>query len=187
MPTPVRALFALAALGLIAETVNAFGGSGGAPYDGGAARWMYTLLMFGGSALCLLAVRHHTRERRAWAAIGIGVLLWSGGDLTWTLWLNNLDNPPYPSVADGLYLGSYIAIYVGILDLLRQRVRPWRPAQWLDGAIGGLASAAVAAALVFPVLDGLTMREAARLLGVPTGTVKTRVMRAKQQLRGALA
>ncbi|HEX2187025.1 MAG TPA: RNA polymerase sigma factor [Chloroflexota bacterium] len=36
------------------------------------------------------------------------------------------------------------------------------------------------------VIDGLTTREAARLLGIPTGTVKTRVMRAKQQLRGAL-
>ncbi len=36
-------------------------------------------------------------------------------------------------------------------------------------------------------IDGLTTREAARLLGIPQGTVKTRVMRAKQELRGALA
>ncbi len=37
------------------------------------------------------------------------------------------------------------------------------------------------------VLDGLTTREASRLLGIPSGTVKTRMMRARQQLRGALA
>lgn len=37
------------------------------------------------------------------------------------------------------------------------------------------------------VLDGLTTREAAQLLGIPAGTVKTRMMRAKRQLRGALA
>ena len=37
------------------------------------------------------------------------------------------------------------------------------------------------------VLDGLTTREAARLLGIPAGTVKTRMMRARVQLRGALA
>lgn len=37
------------------------------------------------------------------------------------------------------------------------------------------------------VLDGLTTREAGQLLGIPPGTVKTRMMRARAQLRGALA
>ena len=36
------------------------------------------------------------------------------------------------------------------------------------------------------VLDGLTTREAGQLLGIPAGTVKTRMMRAKPQLREAL-
>lgn len=37
------------------------------------------------------------------------------------------------------------------------------------------------------VLDGLTTREASRLLGVRENTVKTRLHRAKAQLRGSLA
>lgn len=37
------------------------------------------------------------------------------------------------------------------------------------------------------VLDGLTTREAARLLGIPAGTVKTRMMRARVQMREELA
>jgi RNA polymerase sigma-70 factor (ECF subfamily) len=37
------------------------------------------------------------------------------------------------------------------------------------------------------VLDGLTTREAGRLLGIPAGTVKTRMMRARAQLREDLA
>ncbi|MEU1531159.1 RNA polymerase sigma factor [Streptomyces fagopyri] len=37
------------------------------------------------------------------------------------------------------------------------------------------------------VVDGLTTREAARLLGIPEGTVKTRAMRARAELRAALA
>ena len=36
------------------------------------------------------------------------------------------------------------------------------------------------------VLDGLTTREASQLLGIPAGTVKTRMMRARAELRGAL-
>lgn len=36
------------------------------------------------------------------------------------------------------------------------------------------------------VLDGLTAREAGRLLGLPLGTVKTRQMRAMRQMREAL-
>jgi RNA polymerase sigma-70 factor (ECF subfamily) len=37
------------------------------------------------------------------------------------------------------------------------------------------------------VLDGLTTREAAQLLGIPPGTVKTRMMRARALLRERLA
>ncbi|MFF3768379.1 RNA polymerase sigma factor [Streptomyces sp. NPDC001922] len=37
------------------------------------------------------------------------------------------------------------------------------------------------------VVDGLSTRETARLLGIPEGTVKTRAMRARRELRSALA
>ncbi|WP_433258096.1 RNA polymerase sigma factor [Streptosporangium sp. CA-135522] len=43
------------------------------------------------------------------------------------------------------------------------------------------------AAIEVTVLDGLTTKEAARLLGIPEGTVKTRVMRAKARLREEMA
>jgi RNA polymerase sigma-70 factor (ECF subfamily) len=56
----------------------------------------------------------------------------------------------------------------------------------LAGALAGL-SPELMAVVQATVLDGLTTREAARLLDIPSGTVKTRMMRAKTQMRGALA
>jgi two-component system, cell cycle response regulator len=155
-PKIVRPMFALLVLGLAVHAVHALIGPGDGPLDHVIASWVYTGVMWVGSAMCLLAAATRRRERGAWALIGLGLLLWSGGDLVWTLWLGDLENPPYPSVADGLYLGSYIAIYAGLLLLLRGRLRPIRAAQWLDGAVGGLAAAAVVAALVFPALAGIT-------------------------------
>jgi RNA polymerase sigma-70 factor (ECF subfamily) len=43
------------------------------------------------------------------------------------------------------------------------------------------------AVLQATVIDGLTTREAAVLLGIPPGTVKTRALRARKQLREELA
>lgn len=56
----------------------------------------------------------------------------------------------------------------------------------LAGALDSL-SPELRAVVQATVLDGLTTREASRLLGIPTGTVKTRMARARAQLRGALA
>lgn len=42
------------------------------------------------------------------------------------------------------------------------------------------------AVLIATAIDGLSTREAARLLGVPQGTVKTRLMRARQHLQEML-
>ncbi len=55
----------------------------------------------------------------------------------------------------------------------------------LGGAIDRL-SPELRAVVQATIIDGLTTREAARVLGVPAGTVKTRMMRARQQLREAL-
>ena len=56
---------------------------------------------------------------------------------------------------------------------------------WGAAALEGL-SPELRAVVQATVLDGLTTREAARLLGIPSGTVKTRMMRARQQMREAL-
>ena len=56
----------------------------------------------------------------------------------------------------------------------------------LDSAVSRL-SPDLRAVLQAMVLDGLTVRETAVLLGVPEGTVKTRARRARIALRKALS
>ncbi len=56
----------------------------------------------------------------------------------------------------------------------------------LGGALNRL-SPELRAVVQATVLDGLTTREASQLLGIPAGTVKTRMLRARTQLREELA
>ena len=56
----------------------------------------------------------------------------------------------------------------------------------LAGALSRL-SPELRAVVQATVLDGLTTKEAAVLLGIPSGTVKTRMMRARARLREELA
>ena len=56
----------------------------------------------------------------------------------------------------------------------------------LGGALARL-SPEFRAVIEATVLDGLSTKEAAQLLGIPEGTVKTRAMRARAQLRANLA
>ena len=55
----------------------------------------------------------------------------------------------------------------------------------VGGALGSL-SPELRMVVQATVLDGLTCEEAGRMLDIPTGTVKTRMMRAKRELREAL-
>lgn len=56
----------------------------------------------------------------------------------------------------------------------------------LAGALASL-SPELRAVVQATVLDGLSTKEAARLLGIARGTVKSRMSRARAELRGALA
>jgi RNA polymerase sigma-70 factor (ECF subfamily) len=73
------------------------------------------------------------------------------------------------------------AVLVSAEDLVLERVEHGD----LAGAIDRL-SPELRAVVQATVLDGLTTKEAGRLLGIPAGTVKTRMMRARRELRAAL-
>jgi diguanylate cyclase (GGDEF)-like protein len=75
---------------------------------------------------------------------------WALATIYWSIFLKHLEAPPYPSVADLLYLSFYPAAYIALMLLARPRLRGIGPSVWLDGLIGVFAVGALGAAFLVP-------------------------------------
>ncbi len=84
------------------------------------------------------------RERAAWVAFTAALTLWTFGEL----WYAIFHPESYPSMADLGFLGFYPCVYIGIVLLLRSRVRTFGGTLWLDGVTASLAAAALGAAVL---------------------------------------
>jgi len=166
------AAFAALALALAFELAHTGLGLGRPALNGLVKDGLYTAIEFAAVGLCAARAIGRREDRAAWILITAGLLAWTGGDLLWTLWLNFLANPPAPSLADGLYLLWYPAIYVALGLLIRSHFRSAGAAAWLDGMVVGLATAAVGAAFIFPAILGSSTGGAAAVavnLAYPLG------------------
>jgi diguanylate cyclase (GGDEF)-like protein len=134
-----------------ARALLGFGGVGMRSF---CETWVYTAAEVVAVAICIARVCTQRDNRLAWGLIAFGMLTWTAGDLVWTLWLDGLDNPPFPSLADPLYLAMYPAMYAAFMLLIRSQRGRFRPEQWLDGVIIGLTLAAVGAGLILPSVLG---------------------------------
>jgi two-component system cell cycle response regulator len=94
------------------------------------------------------------RQRTAWLLLGVGLACWSAGDVWFTIFYTHDPNPPVPSIADIGYLGVYPFAYVAIVLLMRERTGHAGVGAWLDGIVGALAVAALAAAVVVDAVQG---------------------------------
>ncbi len=145
----LSAAVAAMVVGVMFESLQATIGFGGHGLNTVADTYVYTAVELLAVAVCAARVIRGREDRAAWALMTVGLVAWTAGDLTWTLWLDNVANPPYPSLADVFYLTMYPAVYAALMLLIRSRLRNAGAAQWLDGGVVGLALASLAAALVF--------------------------------------
>jgi hypothetical protein len=123
-------------------------------------------------AVCALRVRmSHGSERTAWAVLTLGLFGYAAGDVYYSLALQGLASPPYPSWADAGYLSIFPAAYAALVLMLRARARRVSSVLWLDGLVCGLTVAAVGAALVFGVVASTegTLSTVATNLAYPLG------------------
>src|SRR3954470_16829521 len=94
----------------------------------------YSACEFLAAAACALrAVRTSGAERAAWAVLTLGLVGYAAGDLYWTVALEQLDSPPYPSPADAGYLSIFPAAFAALVLLLRARGGRPPAALWLRG------------------------------------------------------
>jgi diguanylate cyclase (GGDEF)-like protein len=129
---------------------------GDAGLQDAAGRWVYDSIVLGAAATVLWRALRIEAERRAWLWLGAGMLLWALGQTYYSAVLYYAEPAPFPSPSDLGFLAFYPASFVALVLLLRARVAHLEPLAWVDGLIGALAVAGVAAALIFPpVLEAL--------------------------------
>jgi diguanylate cyclase (GGDEF)-like protein len=149
----LRATQALALAGLVAFAAHsAF--SRGDGLERFFDDWVYNGLVVCAAAWCLTRAVRVRAQRRAWLLLGLGLASWAAAELVNTLYLSTLADPPFPSIADAMWLAFYPASFAGLLMLVRGRVSgPRRASLWIDGLVAALAVAAVGEVFLFePVM-----------------------------------
>ena len=114
---------------------------------------IYNAVLVGSAALCCMRVALRRSERMAWTMMGIALTLYAAGNIYWQFALSDVAEPPYPSLADALWLGVCPAFYVGVVLLVRERMPQLDSRLWLDGIVAALTTGAISAALVFGALQ----------------------------------
>jgi diguanylate cyclase (GGDEF)-like protein len=124
------------------------------PADGLLERWLGLAIEVGAALACVCRLVLVRQERRIWALVALSVSLWTLGDVYWRIALWDLEVIPVPSLADVGWLAFYVPAYAAIALLVRARVQSVWATLWVDGVIGGLAVASIAAAVVFDAVLG---------------------------------
>ena len=117
---------------------------------------LYNGILVGSAVLCLARGALDRDERVAWMVVGVSLALWASGNIYWQLALSDVAEAPYPSLADGFWLGFLPVCYVGVLLLARKRLPHLDSRLWLDGIIAALTTGAISAAVIFGAVHAST-------------------------------
>src|SRR5437588_5918152 len=142
-------LLGLIALGYAVSLVVRANGAGTTWVDG----WGTATYELVASVLVLIRAAVSPRDRRFCLALGSGMALWAIGDFAMTYEGIHNANPPTPVLANYLWVGFFPVAYVGVMLLMRQEVRKFTAANYLDGVVVALTCAAAFAAFAFGIIQ----------------------------------
>jgi methyl-accepting chemotaxis protein len=148
----VKALYGVLGLILLGYAVSLVVRANGAStnwLDG----WGVSSFELVASLLVLIRAAVSPKERRFCLALGLGMCLWALGDFAMTYESIHNANPPTPVLANYLWAGFFPLAYVGVMLLMRQEVRKFTAANYLDGVVVTLTCAAAFAAFAFTTIQ----------------------------------
>ncbi len=146
----VRGLWAAGIAGLAVFTIAAAGGPGDAASTG--YKVLFVAVLAVAAALCLARALLVAQSRATWALLGVGILSWGAGEAVYLLLDDGGAIGPFASASNGLWLVYYCLSFGAVLAFMRSGLSLVRRSVWVDALVGGLALAALGAALVTPIL-----------------------------------
>jgi methyl-accepting chemotaxis protein len=144
----IKALYGLLGLILVGYAISLVVRANGASttwLDG----WGVCAFELFASVLVLVRAAVSPKDRGFCLALGTGMCLWALGDFAMTYEGLHNANPPTPVLANYLWVGFFPLAYVGVMMLMRQQVRKFTAANYLDGVVVTLTCAAAFAAFAF--------------------------------------
>ena len=104
------------------------------------------------AALCLVRTPTTSPDRTAWHFVALGLLSFGLSNVLYVWFARTLDPMAVPTLPHLLWGTSYIFVSIALVLLVRSSVNRLPLSLWLDGVVGGLAVAGVAAAFFGPIL-----------------------------------
>ncbi len=71
------------------------------------SKWSYNVVLLGGSLACVARGILISEARRAWLLLGLGLVLWTMGNIYYSVVLWDLSVIPVPSPSDGFWIILY--------------------------------------------------------------------------------
>jgi two-component system cell cycle response regulator len=151
-PIVRNAPLALGVIGFAVLAAQVEFGFGGAWLANVNNKYTYDAILVLAALNCLLCSRGRS-DRVVWLWVGVAISAWAAGDIYYTHWQDGKANIPFPSLSDAGYLLFYPPVYVALFVLFHKEVRGLVRSLWLDGVIAALTTAALAASVVYAIVE----------------------------------